>query len=128
AELLRRAAVLMGDGLSVVLDATFLSERLRLQAIEMSQEQGAISLFAWCECPREIALERISRRQQQGTDASEARPELYDRQAAEQAPLSDKVPAVRIDTTAELPTQLAHVFAQLRRLREDGTGEVISRQ
>jgi len=116
-ELLRRAEALLDEGLSVVLDATFLTEDLRRQAMHVAQQRGAVGLLVWCQCPRETALERIARRRQQGGGSSEARPELYDRQAAEQEPLSDKLPNVEIDTTMELAEQLSRVFGKLAELR-----------
>jgi hypothetical protein len=57
-------------------------------------------------------LERIAERQFAGRDASEARPEWYDRQRAEHEP--DGPPPSVIDTTSSLQAQLDQVLARLR--------------
>jgi predicted kinase len=118
AEMFRRAAELLRQGLPVVLDGTFLTAALRRRAAETSQQHAAASLLVWCGCPPDVAMERISRRLQQGTDASEARPELYSRQAAEHEPVTNELATLAIDTTTLLDDQLSQVFARLRELQE----------
>lgn len=112
AALLERADALLADGVSVILDGTFLRAAPRLAAAALAARRGAAHFGFECVCPREIALERIAERQFAGRDASEARPEWYDRQRAEHEP--DGPPLAVIDTTSSLQAQLDQVLARLR--------------
>jgi hypothetical protein len=113
-ELLRRTHSRLQAGVSIILDATFAQAEPREAALQCVRDSGADVFFVECICPREVALQRIeSRRQQVIADASEARPDLYDRQAAEWQQISNEIPHTQVDTTLTLSDQLAKVFAKL---------------
>jgi predicted kinase len=115
-EMLRRASQLLNDGLSVILDGTFLVRALREQAHQLAQQAHAVSLFVLCTCSRELALSRIEKRAKQNQSDSEARPELYDRQAhGFEEPQSDE-PAIAIDTSRDSSEQLATVCRRVHAL------------
>ena len=115
-EMLRRASQLLNDGLSVILDGTFLVRALREQAHQHARQAHASSLFVLCTCSRELALSRIEKRAKQNRSDSEARPELYDRQAhGFEEPQSDE-PAIAIDTSRDSSEQLATVGRRVHAL------------
>ncbi len=115
-EMFRQASAPVGDRESVILDGAFLTRSLRRQACELARRHGAVPLFVECDCPRATARERIESRAAGGRSESEARAELYDRQAQDFEPPGADEPAVRVDTTQEIPRQLAAVYGGLRRL------------
>lgn len=114
-ELFRRAGGLLAQGESVILDGTFLRQRLRQDAVQLARRHGAVPLCVWCQCPRETALSRITERTRIGRSHSEARADLYDQQAGEAEPPRPDEPALIVDTTHDLPHQQQAVFTELRR-------------
>ncbi len=74
AELLRRAAVLLEHGESVVLDASWLDAGRRAEARAMAASHRVPLCELRCDCPVEVAAERVRQRQLHETDASEATP------------------------------------------------------
>jgi uncharacterized protein len=88
--LVKEAGRALADGRSVVLDATFLRRVDRQAAAQQAAKFGIRTIFVECLCPREVALERLARRwksriegtQEAASRASDARPDLYDAQAA----------------------------------------------
>jgi predicted kinase len=113
-EALRRAGERISSGVSVVLDGTFTSAAARTRAMARGRELNADALTVRCVCPREIAIERIGTRLRQTVpDASEARPEHYDRQAALWENGSDDEATCIVDTTSSVAEQLETVFEAL---------------
>jgi len=88
--LVKEAGRALADGRSVVLDATFLRRVDRQAAAQQAAKFGIRTIFVECVCPREVAVERLAQRwksriegtQEAASRASDARPELYDAQAA----------------------------------------------
>ena len=91
--LVQEACRALADGRSVLLDATFLRRADRQAAARQAWRLGAKTLFIECTCPRALTLERLGERwtaRMQGdressegaSRASDARPALYDEQAA----------------------------------------------
>ena len=62
AELFRRAAVVLGSGRGVVLDATFRGRDLRLRARDLARGQGRRFLFAETVCDEATLRDRLRRR------------------------------------------------------------------
>lgn len=113
-EMFRRADELLEQGSSVVLDATFSASPLREQARQLADRHETPFLLVRCECPAEVARQRIAERLVRSNDASEARPELLAAQQQADDPLPSD--AVRIDTTEGVPTQRTQLFRHLARL------------
>ena len=109
---LERANECLQLGIPVVVDGAYSQARPREALLQLAQQVGADALLVECRCPREVALQRIAERQQ-GHDASEARPDLYDRQAAEWELSPSGSPHCCVDTTAALAAQLEQVFRTL---------------
>jgi predicted kinase len=123
--ILDQAAALLASGRSVILDATFAQRAHRHAAAQEAALQGATLVFVECRCPREIALQRLSRRSQARLDQqqlsasahSDARPDLYDSQADAWQPFyADEEPAcehLAVSTVSELSTALTQVLNAL---------------
>jgi len=113
-EVLKRATERLSSGVSVILDGTYTRAADRELALQRGRELGADVLSVQCICPREVAIERIQTRLRQAEpDASEARPEMYDRQAADWETSSDRGSTCTVDTTASIAEQLGCVFESL---------------
>ena len=111
--LIERAKKYLQDGLSVILDATFMSRALRERAYDLATAHKIEVLFAHCQCPKALSISRIQARTQAGGDHSEARPELYEQQAKDfESPSSDE-PTVTIDTSEPAPCQMEEVYRHL---------------
>jgi len=113
-ELLRQAGKQLAVGISVILDGTFLQAGQRDAAQQLARDLKADWINVRCVCPRETAFARIAVRLESKTrDASEARPELYDIQAAEAASEGPPAIGLEIDTTLPGDRQLARVLSEL---------------
>jgi len=111
--LFQRAAELLSDRISVVLDGTFSSAVAVAQAQRLAAEYPSELLAIECFCRPETARERISRRLANGQDASEARPEIHARQQVEWQPWPADLPHIRVDTEQPLDRQVEQVIAAL---------------
>ncbi|NLD85915.1 MAG: AAA family ATPase [Actinomycetales bacterium] len=100
-EMLRRAAELLGQGRSVVLDATWLQPRRRTAAETVAADAHAELVEISCTAPRDELVRRITERARRGGDPSEATPRVLDAQLADLAPWPE---ALDVDTT-ELDTR-----------------------
>lgn len=115
-EMFRRARKLLGDGASVVLDATFKSRRHRQAVQSLAREAGADWLFVECTCPELDAIARLDRRCRTEQNISDARPELYDDQRAEFEP-TDELEArelLVLDTRSDVPSLARSICKALR--------------
>ncbi len=119
-EVLRRADQLLGNGLSVVLDGTFLAARHRERAVVEARLRRAVPLVVRCSCDEDVALERIARRAAAGSSQSEARPELYRLQQSEFEADPPGVTSLEIDTTTTMRVQEAAVLDRLKQLLSVG--------
>ena len=106
-ELLRRCRVMLSRGESVVADGSFLDADVLQLAEQTATGAHAELLIVECRCPAEFAKQRIAARLREGSDASEARPELYDRQAAAAAPAPSGLRSIVVDTNIPAAEQLA---------------------
>lgn len=123
--MLDQAAALLASGRSVILDATFGQRAHRHAAAQEAALHGATLVFIECRCPREIALQRLTRRWQarlaqkqiHASAASDARPDLYDAQADAWQPFyADEEPAsehLAVSTVPEPSITLAQVLNAL---------------
>jgi hypothetical protein len=97
--MLQRAALLLANRSSVILDGTFLTAARRQQVHQLAAGYGAIFQAFRCVCPVEICAERIARRRAAGTSPSEAFPELIARQLAADEPDPVGLPSADVDTS-----------------------------
>lgn len=80
AEMLRRAGSMLERGLSVVLDATWLSESRRGAARDLAGAAAADIVEIECRAETSVLLQRIRSRSENGDDASDATPAVLDEQ------------------------------------------------
>ncbi len=113
-ELADRVAKHVADGLTVIADGTFLSRSARQIIDAAVQPHGARFVVVWCACPDVVARERIAKRLKEGTDLSEARPDLHRRQVLEEPAVDDTTQWIEVDSTMALDRQLAAVFTALQ--------------
>jgi aminoglycoside phosphotransferase family enzyme/predicted kinase len=66
------AEAVIGAGLTLVVDATFLTRSQRRIFTDLADRLGAPWLILDCSVPLAVARERLARRQREGTDPSEA--------------------------------------------------------
>ena len=114
ARLAARAELLLRSGRSVVVDATFRSEAQRRAMLELARACSARVLFVECQCPREVAMQRLRARAEL-PHVSDGRAEIYDAFAASFAP-TDTLPReahLRVDTRAPVFEVLARAQAEL---------------
>jgi predicted kinase len=101
-ELFARAESLLRQGLMVLLDGTFLERRQRRLAAETAERCGVGCVQLHCVVSAETAQARIAERRAAGSDASEATPELVQRQLeANEADDARTPPVVEIDASGD---------------------------
>lgn len=113
-EMFRRGAELHRERVSIVLDATFAKASQLAAARELASVPDAIFLAIECQCPEEVARQRIADRLASGDDVSEARADVYERQRASWEAWPLEIPQIQIDTTLPLEAQVAQVTARLK--------------
>lgn len=123
AEMARRCEKHLSDSQVVILDATYAAESHRARLRELAHSHHARFMMVLCACPRDVAIQRITRRLHSGqrnrSAPSEARPQWYDQQAERFAPLSSSDEHVCVDTTADLRVQLDSILTVLDSRRQD---------
>jgi predicted kinase len=97
-ELLRRAAVVLASGRSVIVDASFRARAARAHARAVAEAAGAIFRFVECRAPLDVCRARVARRPR---GASDGRPAVFDEFAASFEAPSELAASERIviDTT-----------------------------
>jgi aminoglycoside phosphotransferase family enzyme/predicted kinase len=118
-ELFRRAAALLADGLSFILDATFENQTHLAAAQQLASAPPADFLAVECVCSREEAHRRIRARQSSATDSSEATTAIHDRQRESWKPWPTTLPHVKMNTEQSEQDQWAALVAALRQQLEE---------
>ena len=75
-EMTRRAELVVSHGESVVLDASWLDPEHRDMALDLADRTSTVLTELRCDCPPELADQRIRNRAAAGADASEITPEI----------------------------------------------------
>ncbi len=124
----QRAASILAEGRSVLVDATFMRRADRLAMAREAARHDATMFFVECRCPRERALERLAQRQrwqtvppyatrEQASRASDARPDLFDDQRNRWEPFMPDEERdsqhIIVDTTSDLTDCIAVVLDAL---------------
>lgn len=107
-EVLRRAAVVLASGRSVVLDASFRTARARRAARELAATHGVPFRLLECVAPGDTCRTRLRARDRDAT-ASDGRIEVYDAFATSFEAIRELPPTEHftIDTSVSLETTLA---------------------
>ena len=102
AQLLAAARAALAGGIGVVLDAAYLRQAERQQALALARELGAPAWVVHCEAPLTTLAARVQRRQADASDPSDADLGVLARQQAWQEPPAADEPLQRLDTDASL--------------------------
>jgi len=120
-KLLELAANVLGTGLPVIIDATFLKQSDRAPFHELAESLGVPFLILDFPADERVCRERIRRRGREGTDASEATEEVLDRQLRAREPfLPDEVRVVvpfNTESSATIDSSLDEVEHRRARFR-----------
>ncbi|NIL97644.1 MAG: AAA family ATPase [Planctomycetales bacterium] len=111
--MLTKAEQLLAHGMSVVLDGTFLFADLRTQAVQIARRNAAVPLIVHCQCPPDLAAQRIADRLASGPGRSDARPDLQAAQRVEQEGDPPGLPVLNVDTTHSVGSLLETVLQRL---------------
>lgn len=112
----QRAAHCIQEGRSVVLDGTFLNPSHRESIQAVGRNLSCPVLTVWCDCPQEIARERIVQRRELGIDISDAHLDVYEKQLAllSVADLANDPAVIRIDTSDDVLQSIEVIRLALR--------------
>ncbi len=109
-EMLRQADAHLAAGESVILDGSYKRAAERARVRRLAQDQGARVVFVYCECPPEVARERLGIRLTDPEAISDGRVELFADQARDFDPFApEDRPLLRLDTTRDKAVVLAEL-------------------
>ncbi|MFW7379901.1 MAG: AAA family ATPase [Oligoflexus sp.] len=97
------------QGQTVIADASFTLAENRQILQDLAQKLHLRCEFIWCDCPAELAKQRIAQRRSTEQSDSQARPELYDQQGQSMDALSPDEKAYVIDSSQPLQASI-HLF------------------
>lgn len=104
AEMNRRTADLLAEGKSVIWTSTLVAENQRKEKEDYAQQAGVAFTGFWLETHEDVLIDRVTKRVEAGTDASDATADIVKMQISQQKAVTDwpKIDAGRsIDTVAE---------------------------
>lgn len=108
AEMRRQAREFLVTGPGAILDGSYIKAQERARVREMAQAAGAAAVFVCCQCPRQVARERMARRLADPQAISDGREELMSAQeAAFDAPGAADEPLLLLDTDREVAAVVA---------------------
>ncbi|MBX9655693.1 AAA family ATPase [bacterium] len=116
-EVAARTARFIKEGVSVVVDGTFLEPAQRESILAVGRHASCPIQTVWCDCPELIARERINRRREHGIDISDARLDVYEKQVEsfDVSELLTDPAVVRIDTSESIEAGVEAIRSALRR-------------
>lgn len=117
AALRERAAQALSAGTPVIVDASFARRRERTAFAALAAAEQRPAYLLHLHCPEETALARLRRRVAEATDASDGRPELYHRQAADFEPMAAGDAVIDIDTAHPVDYNVQMILCHLLRGR-----------
>jgi predicted kinase len=124
-ELLRRLTPLVDQGISVILEDTFLRAEFCARAAALARRHGAEPLILRCHCPESVALERIEDLLR-GDACLETARERFQYQREQEEPAPANVPNCNVDTSVAPPALLNAVASRLKPLTRIGFEELTS--
>ncbi len=104
----------VAHGRSVVLDGTYLTAHLRQEVQDLAARRHARLVCIRCECADELAMERISSREQESVAFSDARPDFPLRQRRDEEPDPAGLETISVDTTLNTVEPIGTILAALR--------------
>jgi predicted kinase len=109
--LLDRARMLLGNGETVVLDASWTDSRWRPGALDVAESTSSVLVQIRCHVDMKEAARRIGERAEAGGDASDASIEVAKRMAAEADPWPE---AFEVDTSGPKEATLQTALSVIR--------------
>jgi hypothetical protein len=101
-EMLRQAEAHLAAGQSVILDGSYKRAGERARVRQLARDRGARVVFVSCECPPEVARERLGIRLTDPEAISDGRVELFEDQMRDFDPFTpEDRPLLRLDTTRD---------------------------
>jgi len=76
-ETFRRADELAGKGQGIILDATFITDKLRRRAAEIAARHNMVFVIQQTRCPQEVSLRRISERTKENYESNALTEQAY---------------------------------------------------
>lgn len=112
-EIFRRAAALLEEGHSVIIDASFRKIVERQQALKLAATARANLLVLECVAPDEIVKEWLRQRQQEGTAISDGRLDIFDDLKRGTEPVTEVPPNQHlvVDTSGSLEDAIRQILA-----------------
>ncbi len=115
-EMLRLAGEHLDAGRNVILDGSYKRASERTRVRRLARDRGARVVFVYCECPPEVARERLGLRLTDPEAISDGRVELFEDQRRDFEPFTaEDRPLLRLDTTRDKEMVLEELkgFVQL---------------
>jgi predicted kinase len=101
-EMLRQAEAHLAAGRSLILDGSYKRVAERARVRRLARDHDARVVFVYCECPPELARERLGIRLTDPEAISDGRVELFEDQARDFDPFTpEDRPLLRLDTTRD---------------------------
>lgn len=120
-EMLRIAEAHLAAGHSLILDGSYKRSAERARVRRLGQNQGARVVFVYCECPPEVARERLGIRLTDPEAISDGRVELFADQARDFDPFTpEDRPLLRLDTTRDPQVVLEELLSFVRCFQNAG--------
>jgi uncharacterized protein len=114
-EMLRQAETHLAAGHSVILDGSYKRGQDRAQVRQLGRDQGGRVVFVYCECPAEVARERLGIRLTDPEAISDGRVELFADQAQDFDPfMPEDRPLLRLDTNRDPAVVLEELVSFVR--------------
>jgi len=76
-EMFSLADELAGKGEGIILDATFITQKLRRRAAEVAARHGKVFVIQQTQCPREVSVKRISKRTKENYESNALTVQAY---------------------------------------------------
>ena len=120
-EVLRQAAAHLEAGRSVILDGSFKRTAERERVRRLARTHGARVVYVYCECPPEVARERLGIRLTDPEAISDGRVELFEDQQRDFDPLMpEDRPLLRLDTNRPPEVVLAELGDFIKCFADEG--------
>ena len=111
-EMFRRAGEIVSTGVGVILDATFVTQALRLRAAQVAADHGKLFMVQQTHCTEEYSLNKISKRTKENYESNALTDQAYFNnktkfEAVDLDDLKDRFPSLSIahltvDTNSDL--------------------------
>jgi predicted kinase len=76
-EMFRQAGRTVSSGVGVILDATFVTQALRIRAAQVAAENGKLFIIQQTRCTEEYSLDKISKRTKENYESNALTPQAY---------------------------------------------------